>query len=200
MSDQVKRNSDDQTAALLQEGCAVYLDALYALHRFRREVTDAAISVWNDRLDQLTKKIGIEGPRPEHSVRYCNPDGVSSDCNGNWAWITCRSWFPEPWSGNCHLGLRFRRDIDGILASPDVIFLSNNNRNAVIFSQICAAFEKGNNFWRENTPRECGFSWPLTKNLTLREQFNTMMDHVITNFTETSGLRNLPKPLREGGQ
>lgn len=44
MSVQAKQ---DAVEGLLREGSANYLDALYALHRFKRTVTDTAVAVWN---------------------------------------------------------------------------------------------------------------------------------------------------------
>jgi len=43
---------------------------------------------------------------------------VSKDYNGNWAWITARIWFTEPWERNCHLGLSFDRSASGTNSSP----------------------------------------------------------------------------------
>ena len=47
---------------LLREGSANYLDALYALHRFKRTVTDSAIAVLRKRLPDLVSAVGVELP------------------------------------------------------------------------------------------------------------------------------------------
>ena len=56
LSDQAKKDAMDR---LLREGAANYLDALYALHRFKQTVTDTAIVVWKERLPDLVSVLGI---------------------------------------------------------------------------------------------------------------------------------------------
>ena len=165
---------------LLREGSTNYLDALYALHRFRREVIDAATEVWQAEAPELALQIGAEAGPAE---RYCNPDGVNSECDGNWAWVTCKSWFAAPLNAFCHLGLCFEREQDGKHVACTVRFLVDAV-NLARFEVLNNIFQNTNHFWMDRDSRECGFYWPVENidHLTranLVEQFNGMMDFVI---------------------
>ena len=167
---------------LLHEGSASYLDALYALHRFKREVIDAAMEVWRERVTELAVVIGMEPPRVEDVERYCNPDGVNSrDCDGNWAWITCKSWFAAPLNAVCHLGLCFEREQNGGNTSCNVTFAIGPRPQGRL-DLLTGIFEGAEHFWRDDA--ECGFSWPLENidGLTRADlvgQFRCMMKYVI---------------------
>ena len=168
---------------LLREGSRNYLDALYALHRFKREVIDAATKVWHARVAALADVIGPPRPQVGNVERYCNPDGVNIDCDGNWAWITCKSWFAAPLKASCHLGLCFEREQGGEHVSCKVTFLIGAGTVARL-QRLENTFRGVPHFWTQPKDRECGFSWPLGNidGLTradLVTQFHHMMDHVI---------------------
>jgi hypothetical protein len=135
---------------LRREGCASYLDALYALHRFRRDVTDIAASTLRARLPELVSAVGIQGPRPSDVIRYCDPDGVGSECDGNWGWITACIWFPAPWEGNCHLGLSFERNEISNSVAPYVTFMSGQFRYAGVFTKVNSAYRRSGDRDREH--------------------------------------------------
>ena len=95
---------------LLREGTANYLDAVYALHRFSREVADIAVAVLKDKLPALKSATGFDpdqGPDRDWVDHYCKPHIEEFD--GNLTWITARVCFGKPWNSQCHLGLRFDR-------------------------------------------------------------------------------------------
>ena len=89
MSDHSKK---DAIEGLLREGSASYLDALYALHRFKQTVTDIAVTVLRKRLPELVSAVGIEGLTPAAVAAYCYPDSMDTECDGNWAWVAARVW------------------------------------------------------------------------------------------------------------
>jgi len=60
MSATSDQSKNDAMERLLQEGMASYLDAVYALDRFRIAVTDEAVSVLKDRLPDLASTTGIK--------------------------------------------------------------------------------------------------------------------------------------------
>lgn len=167
---------------LLREGSASYLDALYALHRFKREVFAAATEVWQQRSPGLAEQIGVQaGP----SASYCKPGGVDDEgCDGNWAWITCKSCFAAPLEAFCcHLGLSFEREQNGRDTSCEVTFLIQPG-TVERLQRLEKAFRDMAHFWTQPNYRECGFSWPLENidHLTrtdLVRQFHCMMNHVI---------------------
>ena len=164
---------------LLREGSARYLDALYALNRFTREVIAAATEVWQESSPELANKIGAQaGP----AVSYCNPDGVNSrDCDGNWAWVTCRSWLAAPLNANCHLGLWFERERNGSSVSCKVTFLIEAKSLLQVLENV---FQGVEHFQTQPEDRECGFYRPVENmdqltRASLVEQFKGMMDYVI---------------------
>jgi len=172
---------------LIRAGCESYLDALYALHRFKREVIDTAREVWVANLAHLAEAIGMESPPAEYVERYCNPDGVDKvrdgNWDGNWAWVTCRSWFPHPFRAHCHLGLSFERGQNGQVPCQVQFMIVPEQAN--VRNILRATFQGAANFWHdEDWSYECGFSWPLgdiaeLTRAALREQFSRMMEHAI---------------------
>jgi hypothetical protein len=191
MSDQAKK---DAMEGLLREGSANYLDALYALHQFKRAVTDSAIAVWRKRLADLVSAVGIEGPAPTGVAAYCNPDGVGNECNGNWAWVAARVWFPEPWNGFCYLGLSFDREETGDACRAHVTFMCSSSR-AATFTKLKSGFrdQDRDGFYYDDEPsRECGFTWTLRDPLAMTPEFEKMMDYAVDVWKRIGGWKQLP--------
>lgn len=178
---------------LLREGSANYLDALYALHRFKRAVTDSAIAVLDNRLAELANAVGIERPRLSGAAAYCNPDSVGNDCDGNWAWVAARVWFPEPWNGFCYLGLSFGREEAGDTCTAQVTFMCSSNRSAT-FTKLKSAFrgqDQRGHCYEDEPSRECGFTWTLQDPLATTSEFEKMMDYAVGVWKRIGGWNQL---------
>ncbi len=191
MSDQAKK---DALEGLLREGSENYLDALYALHTFKRAVTDMAVAVWRRRLPDLVSVVGIGGSAPTAAAAYCNPDKVEDECDGNWAWVAARVWFPEPWNGYCSLGLSFDRGGTGDTCTPYVTFACDGRR-AATFMKLRSAFrdrDREGCYYDDQPSRECGFAWKLQNPLTMTAEFEKMMDYVIDVWDQIGGWHQLP--------
>jgi hypothetical protein len=134
-------NDDAKIAALrgllLCDGCADHLDAMYALHRFKREVTGTAVAVLKARLPELVSAIGSQGAVGPNDVdRYCDPDGIEAKgWDGSWGWLTGCIRLRAP-GCDCHLGLSFERSEVSGSRTPYVTFMSQNFRNAADFEKV----------------------------------------------------------------
>jgi hypothetical protein len=184
MSDHV--NAPEPIDELIREGCGSYLDALYALHRFRRAVIDAAMDVWKAKLEELAGVIGTPALRPEDVVSHCNPNGLEEGWSGNWALIMCKHWFPQPWRARYHLGLSFEREQNGHSMSCSVKFLVHSERVEGL-NALREAFGNDEGYWEDRPSQDCGFSRPIENCMELsrdilRDQFNIMMDYVIDRW------------------
>ncbi len=182
-----------QTAmdSLIREGIPSYLDAVFALSRFKRRVTDVAVEVLKARLPELASAIGMQGLQPDSVWPYYNPDGMKNAWDGNWAWLTARIWVPEPWNGACHLGLSFDRVENG--GSRTYATFMNGEGSAALFAKLRAAYRHHDSYYEDADSRECGFSWDLKDPLTLRAELQKIMDHVINVWTQLGGWNHLAR-------
>lgn len=186
------RPRPDLADALIREGAASYLDALYALHRFRLEVTDRAIVVWNEKYLSLVNAIGIQGAATTNFVRYCEPSDINNECDGNWAWVAARTFFQEPLNINGYLGLSFERKTTGELSEPHVTFMCQSAKKAT-FDKIKGAFRGRDYYYTNDVDRECGFYWKPENPLLLEEEFKKMMNYVIEVWRGVGGWDGLNK-------
>jgi len=171
---------------LIREGMNGYLDGLYALHRFRREIIDLTEKTLNKRKSELAKAVGIHFARQKVS-----PSPYPDTCDGNETWIGSWIWVPEPWKGTCYLGIGFEREDNGSIA-PVITFACNESSSAV-FRMLSAAYaNKGEKFFYESQlDRECGFCWKLDDPLKVGMDFDRMMDYVISVWTKIGGWKGL---------
>ncbi len=190
MSDQEKKEALE---ALLREGTMSYLDALNALQRFQRTVSDAATIVLKRRLPELARAVGISGPKVSDVVHSCEPDYQSSDRDGTWAWIGSAVWFPEPWGQSAYLGLSFKRQEAGDESRPYVTFSSICKR-AGDYTKLKLAYRDrgGKEYYDdENQTWDCGFCWELENPVELESQFSKMMDYAIDVWNQIGGWDHL---------
>jgi hypothetical protein len=188
MSDHAKK---DAVSDLVREGAASYLDALYALQRFRQEVTDIAIIVWNRRLPELVSAIDIQGLAPSIVGYHYDPDAVGSEWDGNWAWVTARAWFSEPLASQCHLGLTFDRNEIDATSNPYVTFACTCSK-APTFKRLKSSFLGREHYFDNGISKEVGFCWKLEDPLSLEADLNRMMDYVISVWKNIGGWGQLP--------
>jgi hypothetical protein len=179
---------------LLREGAASYLDALYALHLFKRAVADAVVVVLGKRLLDLVKAVDIRGPTPESITRFCYPDDVDAECDGNFAFIGSRVWFPEPWGENSYLGLSFNRDETGDESKPYVTFSCVSHRSRD-FTKLKIAFsdrDPEGSYYADDKEWDCGFTRELQNPATMELEFDTLTDYVIGVWRQIGGWSGLP--------
>jgi len=189
MSDQKKKEALD---ALLREGAVSYFDALNAVQRCQRAVSDAATLVLKRRLPDLVRAVGISGPKSSDVNRYCKPDFADHD--GGWAWIASGVWFPEPWGQSAYLGLNFSRGETGDESRPSVIFTATFRR-AGDYTKLKSAFRdraREEYYYDEDHDWECGFIWELQNPLEMESQFNKMIDYAIQIWKQIGGWSRLP--------
>ena len=185
-AENIKKTAMDN---LLREGAVSYLDALFALHRFQRMVTDIAVEVLKARLPEFASAVGIQGLRSDDVWPYYNPSGAENEWDGNWAWLTARIWVPEPWSGRCHLGLRFDRGEDEN-STARVTFMCGEGRVAV-FTKLKSAFQDREFYFTDVDSRECGFHWKLENPTAVQNEFQKMMDYVVSVWSQLGGWNRL---------
>jgi len=190
MSDQKTKEALD---ALLREGAVSYLDALAALQRFQRAVSDAATVVLKRRLPELVSAVGISGPKSGDVARFCKPDYASPDRDDNWAWIASGVWFPEPWGQFSYLGLSFSREVTADESSPYVTFTATFKR-AGDYAKVKSEFRdrgREEHYYDVDQDYECGFMWELDKPLEMESEFTKMIDYAIEIWKQVGGWSHL---------
>ena len=192
MSDHPGSGPEDD---LLREGLANYLDAMYALHRFRRQVTETAVAVWKARISDVVEAVGLPPAVPASFGHYCNPNGVEDEeCDGNWAWVASQVWFPAPFEHWFYIGLKFTREDDGSLGVPYVNFSWDCKRVAQ-FNRYHRAFSGVKYYWRYEK-KECGFERRMEnpKNMStqlMSADLNSIVDHTVAAWKGIGGWAGL---------
>lgn len=183
MSEQPHQEAMDR---LLLQGAVSYLDALYALHRFRREASSVALTIVRARIQELTSALGIPGCKPGDVRPYFNPDGVGYDYDGDQAWVAA-GFFLDPCNSYFYLGLSFERDKLGNKAIPYVTSLFKAFRAPAYKKLKSILSQNQKRYWDSDRDWECGSCWELENPLAMQEELQRMIDDVIRIWTDVGG-------------
>jgi len=171
----------DLVQNLLREGVADYLKALHALHRFRREVSDIAVSVLKLRLPALLSAFGAPRLKPEVDLHF-HLDSEVADVNDD-AWILAHAWLAAPLNLNCSVGLQFERDDAGMIKRYVVGYMEATRatpaRGTAAYWDLKPVFSDRTHSWTDDDWRTCGFRWDLQDPGALREEFEKVIDELI---------------------
>lgn len=186
----MKAGGDLPREDLLREGVRDYLDALYALNRFRSEVVDLANKVWNARVSELACSMKVQEPPSTNTSGHCNPGRWDKSWDGNWAWLAACTWFPEPLSANCYMGLSFSRDNVEQRGMPHVTFAYDGlkaDRPQVIRNCL-----QDHPHFYEEPGGEIGFAWKLEDVTMVEAEFERAMKHAVEAWSRFGGWRSGP--------
>src|SRR4051794_14622966 len=99
--------TDMAADSLVAEGIEQFLDAQYALNRFKAELGNISKEILEKNIDNLAKLLKIETPSLDKVWIECWPSELEPDYDGTSAWIGAAVWFGEPISCTFHVGLSF---------------------------------------------------------------------------------------------
>ena len=181
----------DAMNELIGEGIPCYLDALYAINRFKTEIAGLAQKILRGKVAELASALAVDIPPPERINRYCNPDGLMPDWNGSWAWVATSLWFGAPLWHSCYFGLTFEsRDEKPEMSVATVRFIHGCQRKKT-YEILKPAFVSHPDHYDLPAEKELGFSRPLRSHETMEDELREMADRMIAFWKNIGGWEKL---------
>lgn len=166
----------------------MYLDAVYALQRFRYEVIGAARRVWEKQVRDLAIAMGVQAPSGPSQL-YLVPKQDELDYNGRQAWIAVGARFSKPVSARCYIGLSFDRTEPGrqTQAHATLMYLDVSRRMLDLWQSNFP--HRDYRYWNcdPGGPREIGFNLQLLELYTVQQGMENIFSRAIEFWKQVGG-------------
>jgi hypothetical protein len=168
---------------LIEQGIDRFLDAQYALNRFKVKITSIARGVLQRNHLTLSKTLKVKPPAIEN-IALEGPEDLDADYDGEEAWLGVSLWFDKPVSGYIELGVQFARK-----GRPEInLIVCHQQQTKRTYTALRDAFSKSRDvIFDQPAEKEIGFLKPLTRSTDIEAELQEIMEKMIQFWKDNGG-------------